>query len=131
MPFQLGGAIPSDVTKSYSISLELVYRELLAKESLVGITITESEACECMRRSLVIVANMAELNCMNELQSTQTEPFRDGQIGRPKFCISCEQLTVLLEHRFSVPQFSDLLGVCQHYGEGWLNITFLYLLPML
>ena len=111
VPFQQGGAIPSDVIESFSISLELVYRELLAKESLEGITVAESEACDCVRRSLGILANMAELNRMNELHFTQTEPVRDGQIGRPKFCISYEQLFMLLEHRFSVPQISDQLGV--------------------
>ena len=41
----------------------------------------------------------------------QTEPIRDGRIGRPKFSISCKQLSMLLEHRFSVPQIANMLGV--------------------
>ena len=48
---------------------------------------------------------------MNELQCAPTEPIRDGRIGRPKFSISCEQLSMLLEHRFSVPQIANMLGV--------------------
>ena len=32
-------------------------------------------------------------------------------IGRPKFCIGLEQLSMLLEHRFSVPQIAEMLGV--------------------
>ena len=109
--FQQGRTIPSDILESFSISLELVYRELLAKESLEGTTIAESETCECVRLSLDILANMSELNRMNELQFIQTEPIRNGQIGRPKFCISQKQLSMLLEHRFRVPQIADLLGV--------------------
>ena len=111
VPFQQGEAIPQDVAESFSVSLELVYRELLAKESLESMTVAESEACECVRRSLALLANLAELSRANEHQFTQTEPMRDGQIGRPKFCISCDQLSMLLEHQFSVPQISELLGV--------------------
>ena len=111
VPFQQGDIIPQDVAESFSVSLELVYRELLAKESLEGMTVPESEACECVRQSLALLANLTELSRVNERQFTQTEPIRDGQIGRPKFCISCDQLSMLLEHQFSVPQISELLGV--------------------
>ena len=70
VPFQQGEAIPQDVAESFSVSLELVYRELLAKESLEGMTVAESEACECVRRSLALLANLAELSRANEHQNT-------------------------------------------------------------
>ena len=69
VPFQQGGAIPSDVIESFCISLTCL-SGAICKESLDGITVAESEACKCVRRSLVILANMAELNRMNELQFT-------------------------------------------------------------
>ena len=111
IPFQERRTIPSDVIESFVVSLELVYRELLAKESIEGMTSAENEGCECVRLSLDILANMSKLNRMNELQCAQTEPIRDGRIGRPKFSISCKQLSMLLEHRFSVPQIANMLGV--------------------
>ena len=131
VPFQQGEVIPLDVAESFSVSLELVYRELLAKESLEGMTVAESEACECVRRSLALLENLAELNRVNEHQLTQVEPMHDGQIGRPKFCISCEQLSMLLEHQFSVPQISELLGVSvstvrRRMAEYNLSITATY-----
>ena len=84
IPFQERRTIPSDVIESFVVSLELVYRELLAKESIEGMTSAENEGCECVRLSLdIMLANMSELNRMNELQCAQTEPIRDGRIGHP------------------------------------------------
>ena len=38
--------------------------------------------------TLDILTNMSELNRMNELQCSQTEPIRDRRIGHPKFVSS-------------------------------------------
>ena len=108
-PFQ-GTSIPLDIIDSFSVSLELVYRELLAKQLVDGsMTVAEIEGCECVRQCLQIIAQMKEDDRTCEFQLA--EPIRDGRIGRPKFSIGREQLNMLLEYRFSVPQIADLLGV--------------------
>ena len=45
--------VPFEVLETFSSSLELVYRELLVKDSLYGLTAEESEACGLIRCCLV------------------------------------------------------------------------------
>ena len=57
-PFQEGTSIPLD---TFSVSLELVYRKLLAKQLVDGsATVAESEGCECVRQCLQILAEMKD-----------------------------------------------------------------------
>ena len=51
-PYHDGRLIPFEVLEIFS-SLELVYRELLVKDSLYGLTAEESEACRLIRCCLV------------------------------------------------------------------------------
>ena len=50
---------------------------------------------------------MQENSLSRELATCQTQ----GYLGRPRFVIHSEQLSMLLEHRFSVPQIADMFGV--------------------
>lgn len=48
---------------------------------------------------------------VQETQLRETPSQSQGSMGRPKFVINSEQLSMLLEHRFSVPQIADMLAV--------------------
>ena len=41
----------------------------------------------------------------------QVQPYSAGEVGRPSFIVSHEQLSFLIENGFSVPQIADMIGV--------------------
>ena len=94
-PYHDGRLIPFEVLETFS-SLELVYCELLVKDSLCGHTAEESETCGLIRCCMVPFQAMCEKWYMQE-----NRPSRE--LGT--------QLSMLLEHRFSVPQIADMFGV--------------------
>ena len=112
-PYHDGCLIPFKVLETFSSSLELVYRELLVKDSLCGLTAEESEACGLIRCCMVTFQAMCEKWYMQENRPSRelaTCPAQ-GYLGRPRFVINSGQLSMLLEHRFSVPQIADMFGV--------------------
>lgn len=107
-PFQDGRCIPSDLLDSFEMPLELVYRELLVQECVVGLNNEEAEACELVRRALALVKSMQECESNTVLERP---PVRyTGRIGRPRFDIPCQQLKVLIESGFTGPQVAEMLG---------------------
>jgi hypothetical protein len=112
--YQNGEPVPLDVLESFLIALERVYRELLMKESISALTSGEREACELIRNSMTVLLNLRDVQIRNEGNGSVPSNLIEMEnpiIGRPKFCIGLEQLSMLLEHRFSVPQIADMLGV--------------------
>jgi hypothetical protein len=113
-----GRLIPFEVLETFSSSLELVYRELLVKDSLYGLTAEESEACGLIRCCLVTFQAMCDKWYMQENRpSRQLATYQtQGYLGRPRFVIHSEQLSVLLEHRFRCsPDRRHVWSFYQHY----------------
>ena len=112
--FADGRHIPRDVLDSMSISVELAYREVVALDATVGLNPLQTEAAALVRNCLATVRSFQELGITSShSRSSQNEirPVYSGLVGRPRFLISEEQLSFLIESRFSVPQISDMLGV--------------------
>lgn len=109
--YQNGEQVPLDVIESFLISLERVYRELLMKERINQWG--EREACELIRNSMAVLLNLRDVQIRSDGNGSVPNnlDMESPVIGRPKFCIGLEQLSMLLEHRFSVPQIADMLGV--------------------
>ena len=104
--------MPEDTLQSRLIHVELVYRELLAKESLSGLDVGEQQALILVRDALRCLENMLE--CINlDLNTSKSTPsvLCTGSVGRPRFQISKEQLQYLLEANFTVPQMAQMIGV--------------------
>ena len=83
------------------------------KESISEFSSGEREACEIIRNSMTILLNLRDVQARNTENSFASSDLEVGNsvIGWPKFYIALEQLSMLLEHIFSVPQIADMLGV--------------------
>ncbi len=70
------------------------------------------EACEIIRHALNTTSSLREhINlAANEIS---TAVVRSGRAGRPIFDIGCEQLSFLIENRFTVRQIAAILGVSE------------------
>ena len=91
LPFCGGRIVPEDTLQSRLIHVELVYRELLAKESLSGLDVGEQQALMLVRNALRCLENMLE--CINlNLNTSRSAPsvLCTGSVGRPRFQISKE-----------------------------------------
>ena len=124
-PYQDGRLIPLGLLESF-LSSQLVYRELLVQDTLHGLTEGEREACELIRHSMATFRRMHE--SQQQRNQTNASPPTEGFIGHPRFVIKYDQLKMLLEHHFSVPQIANMLGVSV---SVWKNSTYLFPLPML
>ena len=111
--YQNGEPVSLDVMESFLIALERVYHDLLMKESISELTSGEREACELIPNSMAVLLNLRDVQIRNDGNGSVPNnlDMESPVIGRPKFCIGLEQLSMLLEHRFSVPQIADMLGV--------------------
>ena len=62
----------------------------------------------CVREAVRIIE---DYDVLNDQSSYQAQTLPERAIGRPRFDIPFNQLSSLLERRFTVPQISDILGV--------------------
>lgn len=107
------GETTLEAADGYKRRIELIYREVLATEIVNG-SLSDSEV-----ETLGYVAQAyEEMSQLVDKLVTQpaasrfcTPTFASGSVGRPSFQIPSEQLRCLIDHRFSVPQISQLLGV--------------------
>lgn len=110
-----GRTPPPDVLDSYKLSLELVQRDILAHQLLQNISQYNGyldDVLQLLTSALRIITSLEEQNlCQNSTQSNA--PVILGGLGRPRFDINYEQLSYLLENRFTVRQISGILGVSQ------------------
>lgn len=100
--------VPEDTLQSCILHVELVYRDLLAKESLSGLDVNEQQALSLIRNTLMC------LDCMSERtnsMSSGTLMHHDGSVGRPRFNVREEQLQHLLEAYFTIPQIAKMIGI--------------------
>ncbi|KAL5479147.1 hypothetical protein EMCRGX_G000505 [Ephydatia muelleri] len=90
--------------------VELVYRELLVAEVVVNVG--PRGAVECVQMALCFLNELLEAKrrCYH-----RTQPPTDvtGNVGRPRFTVSYEQLEYLIDSHFTVPQIADIIGISQ------------------
>ena len=108
--FQDGRRIPSDVVDAFILSLELVYREVIALEHLNGFDANVDQASEVVRHSLRFL-RMLQDEPSQMCESHAPPLLHTGCIGRPRFEIPREQVVFLIDNRFTAPQMAEILGV--------------------
>ena len=107
-----GRNIPESALDTFVVSLELVYRDLVAQQLLNGPGGDDAnlnEGARLVQTTLQMLMRLKEETYISSSHSTQ--PTVSAAIGRPRFNISVEQLSFLVENRFTVPQMADTLGV--------------------
>ena len=62
------------------------------------------------KQALVILQEIEQLHLAQSVASTPAVTFT-GAVGRPPFEIPREQLLLLIESKFTVPQIADMIGV--------------------
>uniref|UniRef100_A0A1X7SQW6 Integrase catalytic domain-containing protein n=1 Tax=Amphimedon queenslandica TaxID=400682 RepID=A0A1X7SQW6_AMPQE len=107
-----GRTPPLDVLDCYKLSLELVQRDILAQQLLENNTYGSSDVLQLLASAMRIIASLEDDSNQNNMSQDQP-PVLLGRLGRPRFDISYEQLSYLLENRFTIRQISDMLGVSQ------------------
>lgn len=115
---------PADVLNSYTLSLELVHRDLLAQQVLGEDKLDYGSICELLVKGSEIV---------KKWKVTHFNPpvISFGRYGRPRIDISYEQLLYLIENRFTVRQIADMVGVSERtiyrrMSEFSLSVHMLY-----
>lgn len=113
--FQDGRIIPYDVLDAFVVSLELVYRELIAYQTFATAADDNiQEASELVRSTLSTLATLRDKQQCSSVRSVANPPtVRIHRFGRPSFDIQYEQLSYLLENRFTVHQIADMLAVSE------------------
>ena len=85
--YQHGEGVPLDVLESFLVSLERVYRELLKKDCINGLTSGERDACELIRHSITELMSLHEVQSREPGSSCTTDC-----VGCPRFTIGRERL---------------------------------------
>lgn len=110
--FSDGRHIPEDTLDAFIVGLELAYRELVVLDTMSPMSTSQREACDIVRSSLVSLRAVQESNTYTAISRSRmfASPIHTGCVGRPCINVPMEQLVFLIEHNFSVPQISDMLG---------------------
>ena len=105
---QDGRDMSLDELEGIVTTVELVFRELLVAEVMMD----QRGAVECVRMALCFLNELLEVKRRG---NRRTQPPTDitGNVGRPRFLVSYEQLEYLIDSHFTVPQIADILGVSQ------------------
>ena len=93
---------------NYRSSLELVYRDIVMQQA-IGFDSNREQACELIRQVLVIIDEMEALQ-LTQQWHTAPRSVTNG-VGRPRFQVPKEQLSLLMERRFTIPQIAELIGI--------------------
>lgn len=101
--------IAPDTLDSYWTSLQLAYREILMQEALHGSDESLQQACSFVSQALRLLQEIEEMQLAGAVPSSP-ETVAAG-LGRPRFEIPSEQISLLIESQFTVPQIADLIGV--------------------
>ena len=104
------GRMALEAVDTFVITLELVYRELIAREQLDGFNADVAEACDFVTQSLNFLRRYRDEQLPTH--ESHTPPLlHTGCVGRPKFEIPCAQIEFLIENRFTALQIAQMLGV--------------------
>jgi len=98
-----------DQLDAYLWRVEVVYREMLAREASGELADGEKEALPLIAEAHSKLRQTVE-NYQLDLPS-QPPLLLDGSVGRPPFIVPYHQLEHLVQSGFSVPQMATLLGV--------------------
>jgi hypothetical protein len=110
--FQDGRGIPLATLESFSVVLELAYRELLVMDFTQQLNNEQKEASDIVCRCLSLVRSLQESHEIIQFrgQSSVLSVYT-GRVGRPRCDIPEQSLEMLLENRFTVPLISNMLCV--------------------
>ena len=112
LSYQNGRQITADVLDSFFLSLELVYRDLLIQQTY-GLDHSGEQACDFVRQALLSVQEMQQDSQLTESVHHTPSVHHMGAVGRPRFDIPREQLCLLIESQFTVPQIAVMIGVSE------------------
>ena len=96
-------AVPYDVAEGYRWRIEMIYRDLLAKELLGELDESEHEAMECVAEAYSLLSCYIERVSRDpppRLQPRQSPVILSGDVGRPSFEIPYSQLEYLVHSHF-------------------------------
>lgn len=112
LTYQDGRCISSDMIDSYCTSLELIYRDLLMQQAVDTSVYDYEQIFEMLRQVLLNLHDIQNIQTRVSLPSASNPPVsHNGRVGRPPFFIPQEQLSMLIESRFTAIQMADLIGV--------------------
>lgn len=107
-----GSGISLDIAEGYRWIIEMMYRDLLAKELVGGLSPEETGALTYLAQAYQAISEFVDsLQCSVTSLPTHAQMVRTGTVGPPSFDIPQHQLQYLIENRFSVPQIAQLMGV--------------------
>lgn len=132
----IDGRVISDTSlDTFIVLLEFVYREMIALDlTATAPQLNLTSIMGFLQNALSIarlIRESRELSNSSHHLQLQVPLHHTGLVGRPCILISLEQLSYLIENRFSVPQIADLLGVSirtvrRRMTEFGLSITAQY-----
>ena len=109
-----GTTVPYNIAEGYRLRIEIIYRELLAKELLGELDESEREAMKCVAEAYSLMSsyvNRVSRDPPPLLQPRQSPVILNGDVGRPSFEIPYCQLEYLVHSHFTVPQIASMLEV--------------------
>lgn len=122
---------PRDVLDSYTLSLELVYRDILALQVL-----RENDGLDYESIGELVLSGLRIINNLKNMEESVhheqfNPPLSRGRYGRPTVDIGYEQLSYLMENQFTVCQIADMLCVYERtiyrrMSEFSLSVHMLY-----
>ena len=102
--------MPLRVADTSAITIELIYRELIAREQLNRFNEDVDETCDFVTQSLNFLRRYQdELPPMHEGNAPPL--LHTGCVGYPKFQILCTQIEILIESRFSDLKIAQTLSI--------------------
>lgn len=109
----IGSSVDMRTATGHRERIELMYRELLAKELIDGgLQGSEKNAMDNVEKAYEAICHFVDtLVTIPRCTTTGAQVICDGSVGRPAFAICPYQLEYLIENRFSVPQISEIAGV--------------------
>lgn len=104
-------ALSLDRAQSLEWRVELVYRDLIAREISGELEIAERQALPFIGQAFYHLRELVQNMELLPPPTTQPVQVSDGSVGRPYYDISYHQLETLISVHFSVPQIAELFGV--------------------
>ena len=110
-------ALNAEIAESIRWRMEMMLRDMFALDLYGELNNTEVQSLGLFSQAYQHISafarnlSAAEEPAITSRFSEQPPMIIDGAIGRPKFDISYVQLKEMIEHRFSVRNIADLLGV--------------------
>ncbi len=109
------GELRPDVADGFLWRIEMIYRELVAKEVMGVLEPTECAALEYVRQAYqmfsAVVDTFSWRRNASGAHNSQAPIVQAGNVGRPSFQIPSLQLEYLIQNRLSVPQIANIVGV--------------------